>query len=546
MRFEVISVVAFCLPLAIQAFGGGALDRRATDTVAAPNCSLTCLGTLIPEYCDSLTDTTCICTNTELAAVLLPCAVAACNVTDSLQLARYQAEVCETPNDKTRYWQQIHTYIVLVPVTTIFVGLRIFARLRLNIGLGPDDYVLLIAQAFYLTMTSTAWTIAVTGFGQHTFWLLTRQVMKALKFFWISELLYLSAITFTKLSLLLFFRRIFPDNGFRKATLWAGAFIITSNISLFMALAFQCLPVHGVWTNWMYKTPPVQCINVFAAVYIAAGMSITHDIMILCMPIPTLWRLNLGLRKKLNLMVMFGVGSFVIVASVIRLPSLMKMGASSDPSYDQAPVAFWTNLEVSVGIICACLPACRSLIGFYFPRLQMSLNNTSSNGRKTPGYTNPTSSKNTNEFFSKKRAARDSFLELDDRSGTGSQEELKSKSNYKSNHNITSTLQSKKSFDHRHHNSNDKEHDSDADSIMHIQGHHQGPIEEPFSPAARKGFGHVATVEVGIGGGDRGGLGGGQRSPDGNGGRNGRGMGMMKGGDIVMTRTLDQSTTLRE
>ena len=51
------------------------------------------------------------------------------------------------------------------------------------------------------------------------------------------------------------------------------------------------------------------------------------------------------------------------------------------------------------------------------------------NGRKTPGYTNPTSSKNTNEFFSKKRAARDSFLELDDRSGTGSQEELKSKSN---------------------------------------------------------------------------------------------------------------------
>ncbi|PVH81667.1 hypothetical protein DL98DRAFT_416320, partial [Cadophora sp. DSE1049] len=198
------------------------------------------------------------------------------------------------------------------------------------------------------------------------------------QFFWISELLYLSAITFTKLSLLLFFRRIFPSNGFRTATVWAGVFIIASNISLFMALAFQCMPVHGVWTNWMYKTPPVQCINVFAAVYIAAGMSITHDIMILCMPIPTLWSLNLGLRKKLNLMVMFGVGSFVIVASVIRLPSLMKMGASSDPSFDQAPVAFWTNLEVGVGIICACLPACRSLIGFYFPRLQMSLNNTSS------------------------------------------------------------------------------------------------------------------------------------------------------------------------
>ncbi|KAH7393460.1 hypothetical protein BKA64DRAFT_755623 [Cadophora sp. MPI-SDFR-AT-0126] len=536
MRIGGIFVVVFCLPFVVQAYIGGVLEKKTVNTVAAPNCSLTCLGTLIPQYCDSLTDTTCICTNTELASVLLPCAVAACNVTDSLQLARYQAEVCEIPNDMTRYWQQIHTYIVLVPLTTLFVSLRIFARLRLNIGIGPDDYVLLVALAFYLTMTSTAWVIAVTGFGQHTFWLLTRQVVRALKFFWISELLYLSAITFTKLSLLLFFRRIFPSNGFRKATVWAGAFIITSNISLFMALAFQCMPVHGVWTNWMYKTPPVQCINVFAAVYIAAGMSITHDILILCMPIPTLWSLNLGLQKKINLMVMFGVGSFVIVASVIRLPSLMKMGASSDPSFDQAPVAFWTNLEVSVGIICACLPACRSLIGFYFPRLQMSLNNTSSNDRNTPGYTNPTSSKNTNEYFSKKRAARDSFLELDDRSGTGSQEELKSSSNSRTKHNHnhktnhTTTLQPKKSFDHRHEN----DADTDGDSILHIQGHYQGTADEPFSPAARKAFGHVATVEVGMGGGERG------SSLDGNSGR------ARKGGDIVMTRTLDQSTTFRE
>lgn len=44
-----------------------------------------------------------------------------------------------------------------------------------------DDYVILLALTFYLAMTSTAWTIAVTGFGQHTFWLLPSQVMKALK-----------------------------------------------------------------------------------------------------------------------------------------------------------------------------------------------------------------------------------------------------------------------------------------------------------------------------------------------------------------------------
>lgn len=87
----------------------------------------------------------------------------------------------------------------------------------------------------------------------------------------------------------------------------------------------------------MYKSPPVKCINVFAAVYSAAGFSVTHDVIILLMPLPTLWGLNLALGKKLNLLVMFGVGSFVVVASVIRLPSLMKMGSSSDPSCKQTP-----------------------------------------------------------------------------------------------------------------------------------------------------------------------------------------------------------------
>ncbi|KAL2068085.1 hypothetical protein VTL71DRAFT_16183 [Oculimacula yallundae] len=516
MRTTLFGFAALILAVVGPAFAEGSLEQRAV-TVAPPSCSMTCLGTLIPQYCKSLADITCVCTNTELAAVLLPCAVAACNVTDTMQLAKYQAESCGVPNDMTKYWLQIRLYATLAPLTTVFVALRVFSRVRLSVGLGPDDWVLLVAYAIYMSMTGIAWEIAVQGFGQHTFWLLPHQLEKALRFFWIDEMLYIISISCTKLSLLLFFRRIFPDNGFRMATLLAGAFIIVSNTALFFSLAFQCMPLHGIWTNWKYKVPPVKCINVFAAVYAAAGMSITHDVMILVMPIPTLWGLNLAMQKKLNLMVMFGVGSFVIVASVIRLPSLMKMGTSSDPSYDQAPVAFWTGIEVAVGIICACLPACRSLVGFYFPQMKMSLSNTSGNGRKTPGYDN--SSSGTKEYFNKKRAARDSFLELDDHSKSGSQEELKSKKSQSKLHNMNL---SRKSSDHRN-----KE--EDGDSIMYIQRQSPEPIEENFVPANRKGFGHMASVVVGRGG--RTGSAGSEKDKT---GRN-----------IVMTRTLDQSSTSR-
>jgi hypothetical protein len=142
---------------------------------------LACLSTLVPEYCGSLTNATCICTSTELAAALTPCVVAACNVTESLQLERYSAESCGVANDKTRYYEQINLYAVVVPLSLLFVGARIFTRYRVDIGLGPDDWMIIAAEAAYLIDAGTGLTIAVQGFGQHTFWLTIHEVSTALK-----------------------------------------------------------------------------------------------------------------------------------------------------------------------------------------------------------------------------------------------------------------------------------------------------------------------------------------------------------------------------
>jgi hypothetical protein len=82
---------------------------------------------------------------------------------------------------------------------------------------------------------------------------------------------------------------------------------------------------------------------------------------------------------------------------------------------DQAPVAVWTNLEIAVGIICACLPACRSLIGYMFPNLKMSLR--ASTGRETPAYPDR---QGVNMKHSRKRtdASTRSFIELNDRTSS--------------------------------------------------------------------------------------------------------------------------------
>ncbi|RDW60307.1 hypothetical protein BP5796_11913 [Coleophoma crateriformis] len=287
-------------------------------TSAIPDCSLDCLGTIVPEICGSLTNVTCLCTNAAVMAELTPCVSAACNITESFRLEKYQADTCGVPTDRTRVEEQFHLLFVMPVIAFLFVAARVLSRSLLDLGIAADDYMMIAALISYFADVGTGLVICVNGFGEHTYSLTIAQISESLK-----------------------------------------------------------LPFHGNWTNWMYKVAPVKCINSYAAIFVAAALSITHDLIILAMPLPVLWQLHLPWQKKANLLIMFSVGSFVIVCSLIRLPSLLKLQSSADPSYDQAPIAVWTDLEQSIGIICGCLPACRSLVGYLFPGLQMSLQGTS-------------------------------------------------------------------------------------------------------------------------------------------------------------------------
>lgn len=244
-------------------------------------------------------------------------------------------------------------------------------------------------------------------------------------------------------------------------------FVVVSNTAMVLVAIFQCVcnpallhvgvgdnffPNRGCLTifSWdtpyqaitnssfclgAYKSPQAVCVDRFSEIYASAGLSTFQDVLILLFPIPIILRLNLSTRKKGNLLVMFLVGIFVIIASLLRLPWLKTMKDGSDPSCklvnhcpevmleltmtsdDQAPVAVWSVLETSVGIICGCLPACRTLIGYLIP----SLKTQAASGATGPSrYQNFPSSKN-------KRSRQtvddlDDFVELNDR--TSSNDEL--------------------------------------------------------------------------------------------------------------------------
>lgn len=52
----------------------------------------------------------------------------------------------------------------------------------------------------------------------------------------------------------------------------------------------------------------------------------------------------------------------VTIISIVRLQSLILFANSANISWDYTAAAYWSTLEIHVGIICACLPSCRHLL----------------------------------------------------------------------------------------------------------------------------------------------------------------------------------------
>lgn len=71
--------------------------------------------------------------------------------------------------------------------------------------------------------------------------------------------------------------------------------------------------------------------------------------------------LKLHWKKKVSVELMFFVGTFVIIVSVLCLQLFMKYASLTNVTWDNTLVAIWSTIELNVGMICTSLPTLRLL-----------------------------------------------------------------------------------------------------------------------------------------------------------------------------------------
>ncbi|OOF96476.1 hypothetical protein ASPCADRAFT_514763 [Aspergillus carbonarius ITEM 5010] len=224
-----------------------------------------------------------------------------------------------------------------------------------------DDWMIIFSMAWNLIVVAFIFAMIHLGMGIHAPHLPTSHIILIAKYLVVAEILYVFNLVWTKLSILLMYYRIFHFPYFKKWAYAIGTFVILWVICITFLFIFICVPVQKLW----YPSLPGRCINQVGTWIANATSTIATDLVILLLPLPQVWKLQLRLSEKIALTVAFGLGFFVIFASAYRFTVLFSY-TSTDSSYTLAPVVGWTAIEMSAGIVSACLPTIR-------PALQLAV-----------------------------------------------------------------------------------------------------------------------------------------------------------------------------
>lgn len=119
--------------------------------------------------------------------------------------------------------------------------------------------------------------------------------------------MYLTCLPLIKVSILLFYLRIFKEKSFRYMVFITMALCFAYLIAFGGAAMFQCTPIDGAWLAWD-GTFVGHCNNLNLQGWTSAAVNIILDIMVIALPLPGLWKMNMSTQKKIGVVLMFCVG----------------------------------------------------------------------------------------------------------------------------------------------------------------------------------------------------------------------------------------------
>ncbi len=170
----------------------------------------------------------------------------------------------------------------------------------------------------------------------------------------------LNLIYVIKACMLIMYTRLTLGLQVQRLVLYLAVYVSVGWLATEIAFFTACTPFSGYWAM---PPPNPQCTTLEHYAIIQGCFNISSDALMLCIPLPLITKLNMPLKQKSVLLIIFSMGLFVILAAI--LTKVFNLSNVWDPSY-----MLWYTREASVAIYVSNLPMIWPLLREWFLALK--------------------------------------------------------------------------------------------------------------------------------------------------------------------------------
>ncbi|KAI1390658.1 uncharacterized protein F4822DRAFT_157102 [Hypoxylon trugodes] len=278
----------------------------ANSAALLPPCAkLACLNTAISNSNCPPTDQACIYSTGAINNNATLCIKAACTVRELLVAQNVTNRPCGVePAVNSTY---VPIMIAFITLAAVAVSLQLLARVLTDMPIWWDDGANCTSMVTCIAYTVTMVQLKSGGFGTDIWAIPTENITSQLKGYYILGILYVVACVLFRASIILYYIRVFRGSQ-SKQLMW-NTLVVNFLIGLpFTTVSvFRCRPISYAWLQWDGQHTG-YCVNDKIFTWLGFMIPLVFDFWVLIVPLPSIMKLQLSLKRKILIFIMFSTG----------------------------------------------------------------------------------------------------------------------------------------------------------------------------------------------------------------------------------------------
>ncbi|RYP74146.1 hypothetical protein DL771_003204 [Monosporascus sp. 5C6A] len=188
---------------------------------------------------------------------------------------------------------------------------------------------------------------------------------------------YIVSLAATKASVLCFYLRVFSTTNVARVSKWLLGFCVVWALAFMLGPYFICGHISVQWTGLD------KCGGLVPMVQSSIISNVVSDLVIMWLPMPSIWALQARKTEKIGVMACFALGLACVVCCLVRLIYMSATDAAQKFTATLSTMLSLIILEPNIAIICVSIPMLRPLYSMYRKRKGRSKLREASDKRTT-------------------------------------------------------------------------------------------------------------------------------------------------------------------